>query len=268
MDVEILGKTEGQLKVMVRGIEPTLMNAIRRIVMAEIPIPAIEKVYIAENTGVVYDEMLAHRLGLVPLKGGESLILPSECDCNGKGCPKCESILTLEVEATEDHFVVMSGRLKAEGSVFPANNEIPLVELNQSQRLALEVHAKLGTGKNHTKWQPVSVSVVKYEPVIKIDMKKCDLCKLCIEECPKKVLAIKGQDLIVTSAINCSLCKVCESICPKGAVKVSYNNSNTMLMLESMGTFTNEELVMLACDAVSNKCVALRKALSELPEAP
>ncbi|MDD1776339.1 MAG: DNA-directed RNA polymerase subunit D [Candidatus Methanomethylicus sp.] len=268
MDVEILGTTEGQLRVIIRNVEPAFVNAIRRIVMAEIPIPAIEKVYIAENTGVLYDEIIAHRLGLVPLKGGEALIHPSECDCDGKGCSKCESILTLEVEATEDHFLVYSGRLKAEGSVFPCNNEIPIVELNQGQRLTLEAHARLGTAKEHAKWQPVSVATVKYEPIVKIDMKSCDLCGLCVEECPKKILAANGKNLIVTSLWDCTLCKVCESICPKGAVNISYNANNSMLMLESTGSMPNEELVLAACDIVSNKCSMLRNALKELPEAP
>jgi DNA-directed RNA polymerase subunit D len=268
MDVEVLGTVEGQLKVIVYGIEPAFMNALRRIVMSEIPIPAIEKVYIAENTGVLYDEIITHRLGLVPLKGGETLVLPSACDCAGKGCSMCESILTLEVEATEDHFLVYSGRLKAEGSVFPSNNEIPLDELNKGQRLTFEAHARLGTAKEHAKWQPVSVSVVKYEPVVKIDMKICDLCKLCVEECPKKILNVNGKSLVVTSIWDCTLCKVCESICPKSAVKVSYNVSNAMLMLESMGSFSNEDLVLAACDIISKKCSALRNALKDLPEAP
>jgi len=55
MDVEVLGTTNDQLRLIVREIEPTFMSAIRRIIMAEVPIPAIDKVYIAENTGVLYD---------------------------------------------------------------------------------------------------------------------------------------------------------------------------------------------------------------------
>lgn len=267
MDVDILSTNDGQLKLIVKAVDPTFMNALRRIIMAEVPVASIDMLYIMENTGVLYDEIIAHRMGYIPLKGGEGLIFTKDCDCKGQGCPRCEAILTMKVTATEDNFKVLSGRLKAEGSVFVANNDIPIAELNAGQKIELEARARLGTGKDHAKWQPVSVAVVSYEPLIKIDQKKCDLCALCIDECPKKILAIKEKRLVVTSTLSCSLCKVCESVCPKDAIKVSHNESNAVLMLESAGGPTNEELVFAASDVLSNKCSSLRQALKELPEA-
>ena len=267
MDVEILDATDGQLRVMVRGVDPTFMNAMRRIVMSEIPVPSIELVYIIENTGVLYDEIIAHRMGYIPLKGGEALIFTKDCECQGKGCPRCEAILAMDVTASENNFKVLSGRLKAEGSVFAANTEIPIAELNAGQRLALEARARLGTAKQHAKWQPVSIAVVKYEPQVKIDQKTCDLCALCVDECPKKILEIKEKRLVVTSPLACSLCKVCESICQKGSIKVTYNDSNAVLTIESTGGMTNEELVSAATEVLLKKCSSLRDALKELPEA-
>jgi len=267
VDVEILDATDGQLRVMVRGVDPTFMNAMRRIVMSEIPVPSIELVYIIENTGVLYDEIIAHRMGYIPLKGGEALIFTKDCECQGKGCPRCEAILAMDVTASENNFKVLSGRLKAEGSVFAANTEIPIAELNAGQRLALEARARLGTAKQHAKWQPVSIAVVKYEPQVKIDQKTCDLCALCVDECPKKILEIKEKRLVVTSPLACSLCKVCESICQKGSIKVTYNDSNAVLTIESTGGMTNEELVSAATDVLLKKCSSLRDALKELPEA-
>jgi len=267
MQVEILGTEDGQLRVMARGTEPTLMNAIRRTIMSEVAVPAIDKVYVAENTGVLYDEIIAHRLGLVPLKGGENLKLPEECECGGKGCPSCEAVLSLDVEATSDKHLVLSGKLKAEGTVFPANSQIPIVELNTGQRLALEAHARLGRGKDHAKWHPASVAVVKYEPVVEIDMEKCDLCALCVEECPKRILEVRNKALVVNEITKCSLCKVCESICPRGAVKVSYNTSNSMLTVETAGSLSNDELITAACDIIIKKANELKKLIGELAEA-
>lgn len=267
MDVEILGTNDGQLNLIVKSVDPTFMNALRRILMAEVPVPSIDMLYIMENTGVLYDEMIAHRMGYIPLKGGEGLIFTKDCDCKGQGCPRCEAILTMKVTATEDNFKVLSGRLKAEGSVFVANTDIPIAELNVGQKIELEARARLGTGKDHAKWQPVSVAVVRYEPYVKIDQKKCDLCKLCVDECPKEILIIKDKKLIVTSALSCSLCKVCESVCPRDAISISHNESNAVLMLESAGGPTNEELLSSASDVLSNKCSSLRQALKELPEA-
>ena len=49
------------------GAEPPLANALRRILIAEIPTMAIEKVEMWQNTSIIPDENLAHRLGLIPL---------------------------------------------------------------------------------------------------------------------------------------------------------------------------------------------------------
>lgn len=50
------------------GIDPPLANAFRRILIAEVPTVAISRVTIIQNTSVIHDENLAHRLGLVPIK--------------------------------------------------------------------------------------------------------------------------------------------------------------------------------------------------------
>ncbi len=268
MDVEILGTNGGQLRVMVKDVDPSFMNALRRITMSEIPTPAIEKVYIAENTSVLYDEVIAHRLGLIPLKGGDSLVPADKCQCEGKGCALCESILSLEVEATGEKQVAYSGRLKPEGSVFPANNEIQIAELDAGQRLTLEAHARLGTGKEHAKWQPVSVCVVRYEPVVTIDMEKCNLCGDCIKQCPKKVLVEDSKKIVFTSKMDCNLCRACEEVCPESAVKVSHNERNAELIVETTGTETNEKLVQKACEILLKKCDDLRNAIKLLPEVP
>lgn len=257
MDVEVLGSNNDQLSIIFRGAQPTFVNAIRRIIMAETPIPAIEKVYIAENTSVLYDEILAHRLGMIPMRGGENLLPPDQCSCGGKGCSFCEAALTLEVEAKEDNTIVYSGRLKAEGSVFPANNDIPIVKLNNGQKIALVAHARLGTGKEHAKWQPVSACVLKYEPVISVN-KDCDLCGICVERCPRKILEIDGKKLNVRSIWDCSLCKVCEEVCPKSAIKVSYNDKTSRLTIETTGSRSNEELLISAFTLLIKKCESLR----------
>jgi len=49
------------------GVEAPLANALRRIMIAEIPTMAIEKVEMWQNTSIIPDENLAHRIGLVPI---------------------------------------------------------------------------------------------------------------------------------------------------------------------------------------------------------
>lgn len=50
------------------GVDTSIANAFRRIMIAEVPSVAAEYVYIFNNTSVIQDEVLAHRIGLIPLK--------------------------------------------------------------------------------------------------------------------------------------------------------------------------------------------------------
>ncbi|MEM0231877.1 MAG: DNA-directed RNA polymerase subunit D [Candidatus Methanomethylicaceae archaeon] len=265
MEVESICSNNEQLHIIIKGAHPSFVNAIRRIIMADLYIPAIDKVYIAENTSVLYDEIIAHRLSMIPLKGGENLNIPEKCSCKGKGCPLCEAALFLDVEAKEDFSIVYSGRLKSEGSVYPVSNNIPILKLNTGQKISLVAYARLGRGKDHAKWQPVSICVVKYEPIVLIN-ENCDLCGICVEKCPKKILEIKENKLLVKSIWTCSLCKVCEEICPKNAIKVSYNEKKARLTLETTGSRSNEELLIMACDYLVQKCKELREAIESTIE--
>src|SRR3972149_1595116 len=90
MKVEILKQSENEVMFIVEGIGPALANAIRRAAMFEVPTLAIEDVYFNQNSSVLYDEIVAHRLGLIPLKTDlKSYNLPAECTCKGKLCAKC-----------------------------------------------------------------------------------------------------------------------------------------------------------------------------------
>lgn len=50
------------------GVDAPFANALRRILLSEIPTVAIEHVWIHNNTSIIQDEVLAHRLGLIPIK--------------------------------------------------------------------------------------------------------------------------------------------------------------------------------------------------------
>jgi DNA-directed RNA polymerase I and III subunit RPAC1 len=67
-DIEIISLTEEEIVFDLIGVEPPLANALRRILIAEIPTMAIEKVNMWQNTSIIPDENLAHRVGLIPIK--------------------------------------------------------------------------------------------------------------------------------------------------------------------------------------------------------
>lgn len=55
------------------GIHPFLANTFRRLMLSDVPSMAIDKVHVLNNTSIIQDEVLAHRIGLIPLKADPRL---------------------------------------------------------------------------------------------------------------------------------------------------------------------------------------------------
>ncbi|ENN95963.1 DNA-directed RNA polymerase subunit D [Methanocaldococcus villosus KIN24-T80] len=112
-------------------------NAIRRIMISEVPTYAIEDVYIYENTSSMDDEILAHRLGLIPIKGKPA---------------SDKEVITFTLEK-EGPCTVYSSDLKSENGEVAFKN-IPIVKLGEKQKIKIVCEAVPGIGKVHAKWQP------------------------------------------------------------------------------------------------------------------
>jgi len=134
------------------GVNGKLVNALRRIIIAGVPTIAVEKVTYYSNSSVLNDEVISHRLGLVPLKTDlKTYTMPSECTCKGEGCGKCTLVLTLEAEGPK---TVYSGELNStDPKVVPVYDKIPIIKLAGNQKIKLEAKANLGIGRDHIKWQ-------------------------------------------------------------------------------------------------------------------
>ncbi|MGQ9718959.1 MAG: DNA-directed RNA polymerase subunit D [Nitrososphaerales archaeon] len=162
--LQVLEQDEMKIRVIIKGIHRSYANAIRRFAISEVPTMAIDEVVILDNSSAMYDELIAHRLGLIPLRTDLTrYVLPEDCDCKSTlGCPRCRVLLVLDAEAIDKTREVYSGELKSEDEfVKPTNNFIPIVKLAPRQAIKLEAYAKLGKGKEHAKWQPTTVSVLK-----------------------------------------------------------------------------------------------------------
>ncbi len=251
MKIEILEKNGNNLRVIVRGAEVPLMNALRRISLAQVPCMAIDEVVMVDNSSILQDEIIAHRLGLTPLKTDlDNYNIPEICPCQSEfGCSLCRVTLTLNAEATDNTRTVYSGELVSENpEIVPVSDKIPIVKLTKGQKLKLEAYARLGTGKIHTKWQPVSVSAYKYYPKITTPTASCDDCKKCVDICPKKVLEIKGAKVAVRDLHSCALCMDCADICPNkpSLLKIEWEKDTFILNLETTGVLPPERVLQEA----------------------
>ena len=161
--IEILENHNEKIVLKFTNAPRQYVNAIRRISINEVPTLAIDDVVILENSSVMHDEAVAHRLGLIPLRTDlHRFVLPTHCDCNSTlGCSKCRVLLSMDSEANDKTKVVTSGDLVSEDEVVkPLSTEIPIIVLAPAQKLKFEAYARLGFGKEHAKWQPTSASVV------------------------------------------------------------------------------------------------------------
>lgn len=164
MEVNIIEADNSKVRVLLSGIDRVYANAVRRFALSEVPVMAIDDVVILENTSIVYDEVLAHRLGLIPIYTDLTrYTLPEECGCKSElGCPKCRVLFVLDATATDKPKTIYSGELVSEDKeTRPISPNIPIVRLAPGQKVKLEAYAKLGKGKNHAKWQPATVAVLR-----------------------------------------------------------------------------------------------------------
>jgi DNA-directed RNA polymerase subunit D len=161
--IEVLENVNDKVVIRFINAPRQYVNAIRRLSINEVPTLAIDDVVILENSSVMHDEAVAHRLGLIPLRTDlHRFVLPHDCDCNSTlGCTKCRVLLSMDSEANDKTKVVTSGDLVSEDEVVkPVSTEIPIIVLAPAQKLKFEAYARLGFGKDHAKWQPTSASVV------------------------------------------------------------------------------------------------------------
>ena len=258
MKIEVLEKDDISMRLFIEGTNSAFMNTLRRIILSEVPAMAIDDIVIIENSSPLQDEFLAHRIGLIPLRTDlDTYNLPEECTCKSEfGCNLCRVSLALEIEAEDDMTTVYSGDFKTENpSIIPVNSKIPITKLAQNQKIRLEAYARLGKGKDHARWQPVSTCAYKYMPQISINQKLCDSCGDCVKVCPKNILAKVGDTIQIRNINNCTLCRDCVQTCPKNpkAIDVKWDENSSILIIESTGVLAPERILSEALNILKGK---------------
>ena len=265
MELEIVEKRENYVKFILSGVTPTFANTLRRMIMSEVPTMAIDEVIIIENTTPLYDEIVAHRLGLLPLKTDlESYMRPELCDCGGQGCTSCEVSLTLEKSGEQDVEVVFSSDLLSQDSkIVPVHPNIPILKMSKDQKIFLEAIARLGRGLDHAKWQPISTVSYKYYPIVDFNLDNCTYCEDCVEVCPRDIIKIEDDEIKAINVINCSLCNQCVDVCELDAISVSTTNKDFIFIIESTGALSIKNIMTEALKLLKEKAKEFKVHVDE-----
>ncbi len=231
MDVRVLQEKGNTVKVLIKDTGTSFVNALRRQIMAGTPVLAIDDVHIYENTGAMFDEMLGHRLGMVPLRMDSKKYKPGD---------KVKFVLEKEGPGT-----VYSRDIKStDPKIEPADMNIPLTKLIEGQRIRLELDAIVGMGKQHAKWQPAIASYTELPQVVsdkgaKEKAYKSDVLDMMLDGKHRDIILKDGQSL-------------------------QYDSTAFVFTLESHGNLTPKELFESAAEGLKEKAEGLRKELKNL----
>jgi DNA-directed RNA polymerase subunit D len=231
--------------------------------ISELPKLAVDDVVIYDNTSALFDEIISHRLGLIPIPTDLSLLtFKDKCVCKGKGCPNCTVRYTL---SKEGEGMIFSGDLQpAEKSWAITEEKIPIVELFGEQRLILEVEAVLGLGRIHAKWQAVQSPSYRMEPLIEFDSKRLDDVKGFIEKLPLDLVKIKGNKLEIS---DIKKMPVLESYMDKENVDfitITKDMNNVLFSFETDGSFSARDALLESAKILENKYSELSKLLKKI----
>jgi len=257
--IEVLKNKGNELSFIIRGINSNFANTIRRFSF-EIPVLAVDTVEISKNDSVLYDEILAHRIGLISLKTDKTFTLPEKCTCKGKGCAKCTANLTLKITGPG---MIKADELKSKTIkiIYP---ETPLVLLQENQELELIAEARLGKSIQHAKY---SSGLMWFRAYPKIEISKdCDSCKECARVCPKNVYSTDGK-ISVKNMINCDLCNACVEACSrkgKNAIKISGSEEDFIFEIEGWGQLAPKEIFIISLEVLKESLKELDKEINKL----
>ena len=272
LKLDILEKSEYKLVLVVEGISVEMLNALRRIMLTEVPVMAIDEVIILKNDSPLYDEIVSHRLGLIPLKTDLDVYkLPKECECEGYGCPLCQVSLTCEItNTTNAPLDIYSGDLKSnDPKIVPVNDFIPIVKIDKNNKVIIEAYAILGIAKDHAKWQAVSNAAFRNYPDVKFDanaLKNAEQNDLIIRMCPEKLFELASNGSLKLKDDywkHCTLCNSCEKNSGE-KIKVSSKEDVYIFSIESDGVLDYDVLIKKVFEIYNEKIDEFVTELEEL----
>jgi DNA-directed RNA polymerase subunit D len=275
LDVQEFSETTGNF--ILNKTRPVLANALRRTLLSDIPRMAIEDVEFHlgpirgedgmeyESITPLFDEMIAHRLGMIPIPTNLELFgFRDQCkDCKGEGCPNCTIMYALNKKGPS---TVYSGDLEPVGDpkLKVIDEKIPIVKLGEGQAVLIYATAILGTGRDHAKWQSAHGVGYKFYPSLKVNNKKWDGEETCIEVCPVDVFKIEKGKIVVKDEEACIYCMLCEESCGEGCVKVDKDTTRIIFQFETDGALSSKETLSRALGVLEKRFADLGSKAGKL----
>jgi len=287
-NVNIVEYNKGrELEIDLIGLWPAIANAYRRIMLAEVPTMAIEHCFIYNNTSVIQDEMLAHRLGLIPIRadptkfkwkpknlGPENSATEHSIVFSLKA--KCHPSNNSDPDKTgrrEDLFLdykIFSGHLKWEplrgqdtqfrgrNEIRPVHRKVLIAKLSDRQEIDMKLHAIKGIGRDHAKFSPVATASYRLLPEIRLISKITGTNAIKLQKSfADGVIALEGKDK-VAKVVNARIDSGSRNVFryPDLKDKVTYDliKDHFIFKIESTGCMPALDILLQSCDILEYKC--------------
>ena len=253
MEIELKSQSDDEIVFIVRDAEVPFINAIRRAAMVNVPKIAIEDVNIIKNDSAMFNEVLAHRLGLTPLVSDldalEGLSLPEDDDWE-----EYSNGIMFSLNEVGPKVVYSKDLISSDSKIKPVYDTIPIVKLKKDEELIVEAYAKVGYGKNHVKWMPTTVCAYKQYPKITFN-DEVDIDYDCADACPRGVLKSdkRSKKIKILDIQNCAMCKSCVRASDNGYINVGFRPNDFIFRIETDGAMPPKEVLLKACDKLGEK---------------
>lgn len=241
--MKLINKKDDQI-VFSANMSESLANAIRRSIN-QIPVAAIDEVEISRNDSPLYDETIAHRLGLISLRTDKALD------------PKKPTKIKLD---SKNEGFIYSGEIK--GPVKVVYGKVPITVLKKGQELELTATLKTGKGEEHAKFLP---GIMFYRNAVKIKV-GADCPTEVIDACHHKVLNLKDGKINVTDEYLCDLCDACVEVCTSSGKKevIKLEPSDELVItLESFGQLDTNDIFKKSVDSLKKDLAEVSKKISK-----
>lgn len=288
-EIDISHLTERTANFDLVHIDTSVANAFRRIMISEVPSVAAETVYVFNNTSVIQDEVLAHRIGLIPLKvDPDSLTwIDPALDEKDRFTDENTIVLSLDVKCTKNphppsgstdpkelynnaHVYARDLKFEPQGRqielfknnpVVASDPDILLAKLRPGQEISLRAHCILGVGSDHAKFSPVATASYRLMPVINIiePIKGKELTQKFQKCFPPGVIGIKDDEAFVKDSRKDTVSReVLRHPEFDGKVKLGRRRDHFIFNVESTGAMSPEEIFFKSVRVLRNKAEYLR----------
>ncbi|XP_065355743.1 DNA-directed RNA polymerases I and III subunit RPAC1 [Calliphora vicina] len=291
MQIIVVRYENNELEFDMIGVHPAIANAYRRLMLSEVPSMAFEKVFIYNNTSIIQDEVLAHRIGLIPVKADPRLFeYRSEEDEQGTELDTLEFELKVKCTRRKDvkdssnfetiykNHKVYSGQIKwlprgkqaqlySESDVGCIQDDILISQMRPGHEFDLKLVAVKGVGKDHAKFSPVATAFYRLLPEIKLKREVKGKDAILLQKCfSPEVIGIDDDERAYVKNARYDTCSRNVYRYPELAdsVEMSRIRDHYIFSVESVGALKPDVIFVEAVKVLKKKC---RKFLDEIEAA-